>query len=310
MNEIGRTIVNKIIELHGSKDFCIAFLPYKRSMWNCMESVYEECKAAGIDAHCYPIPYLKMNPPNTPVTDKDLFDEAEDIESLTQADYVVIHYQYENHNKVTNMLPEYFTMALKDRYQCQVIYIPYGIRVGTNHFALQPAFVNVDYAFLESDEDMEYFIQIWKQHGIDFVGRAFSLGSPKLDAARKCKKKVPEEWAEQIGNRKVILITNSLGAYLGNPYERIILYTQAVKREYGNAIIFRPHPLLRTTIKSMIPDTEWRYNQMLEEFKGMGVIVDESEYLERAMSAADKLITDPSSVLPMWKETGREWEVI
>lgn len=316
MNEIGRKIVDKIIELHGSKDFSIAFLPYKRSMWNSMASVYEECIAAGIDAHCFPIPYARMKERGQIDyidTDFELFgDIAEPIESLTRTDYIVIHYQYEDHNRVTNMLPEYFTMALKDRYQCKIIYIPYGIRMGTDHFVLHSGLCQIDMAFLESEEDAISFVDKWQNVGVDFTGRVFSFGSPKLDAAKKLEKYVPKEWAELIGNREVTLLVNSLGAYLTDPYQRIILYTKAVKEEIqrNRAVIFRPHPLLLTTIKSMRPETLWRYNQMIDEFKSLGVIVDESEYLERAMAASDRLITDPSSVLPMWEETGKPWGML
>ena len=50
MNEIGKRIADKLAEIHGSRDFSIAFLPYKRSMWNSMESVYTECWSSGARA--------------------------------------------------------------------------------------------------------------------------------------------------------------------------------------------------------------------------------------------------------------------
>ena len=60
MNEIGKNITDKLIEIHGSTDFVIGFLPYKRSMWNCMESVYEECLKSGAVAYIMPLPYYLM----------------------------------------------------------------------------------------------------------------------------------------------------------------------------------------------------------------------------------------------------------
>jgi len=316
MNEIGRKIVDKLIELYGSADFKIAFLPYKRSMWNSMESVYEECKTSGIDAHCMPIPYIRMKEGHQGDyldTDKFLFgDIAEPVECLDDLnpDFIAIHYQYEDKNRVTNMLPKYFTKALKDRYNCKIVYLPYGIGSGKGGFAIQPGCRYVDYAFLEDQNNADRFIAAWLTQGVNFSGRVFAFGSPKFDAAHKTIEKiVPDEWADIIKDKSVTLIVNSLGAYLSNPYQRIILYTQAAKNEIniGNAVIFRPHPLLRTTIKSMRPETGWRYEQMCREFKELGVIVDESEYLERAMSAADILVSDPSSVLAMWRDTGKPW---
>lgn len=317
MNEIGRKITDKLIEIHGSADFSIAFLPYKRSMWNSMQSVYEECIASGIDAHVYPIPYLRMKENKQPDyidSDFELFgDIAERIEELTEVDYAAIHYQYEDHNKVTNMLPKYFTKAIKDRYHCKIIFLPYGIYGNQQRYSLQPGCRDIDYAFLESDDAANLFISGWQTQDVDFSGRIFSYGSPKLDIARKCSKQIPDGWSDRIGNRPVTLVCNSLGPYLEDPYQHILLYTVTVKEEVdkGSAVIFRPHPLLTTTIKSMVPGTEWRYIQMLNEFRAMShVIVDESEYLERAMAAADKLISDPSSVIPMWRATGRPWVIL
>jgi len=318
MNEIGRRIVDKLIELHGGTGFTMAFLPYKRSMWNSMESVFEECKASGIEVHCMPIPYYRMKE-NKQIdyidSDFDLFGQiAEPIENLAdiKPDYIAIHYQYEDHNKVTNMLPEYFTKALKDRYHAKIVYLPYGI-YGTNKvFSLQPGCRHIDYGFLEDKTAEEIFIAGWLTRGVDFTGRVFGFGSPKLDAMQKLTRDIPEEWSDIIGDRSVTLVCNSLGTFLTDPSKAIERYETSVIRELylGHAVIFRPHPLLRTTIKSMRPDTAERYEGFLETIQLNNVIVDESENLERALGIADKLISDPSSVIPMWKVTGRPWEVL
>ena len=133
MNEIGRKIVDKLIELHGSKDFKIAFLSYKRSMWNSMSSVYDECIKSGIDAHVYPIPYLRMDTKEV-VSDYEYFENAEDIETLSDPDYIAIHYYYDDLNAVTNMLPEYYTSAIKERYKCKIIFLPYLLQRLPVHF--------------------------------------------------------------------------------------------------------------------------------------------------------------------------------
>lgn len=312
---IGKKIANKIIEIHGSKDFEIAFLPYKRSMWNSMSSVYYELKDLGVKVHCMPIPYLRLKA-NKEVdyydTDFSLFgDIAEPIEMLDKPDYIVIHYQYENNNKVTGMLPEYFTKTLKDRYGAKIIYLPYGIGMGLGHFALQPGCRDIDYAFLESEDMAERFIAGWKLKGVDFEGRVFGYGSAKMDAVIGLKREIPDEWKSIIGDRQVLLITTSLGAFLTNPRERMMYYMQNVGGNLKqNAIIFRPHPLMRQTIKSMVNYCLYDYERMLNDFRSAGVIVDESEYLERAIAASDYLISDPSSVVEMWKVTGKPYTII
>ena len=316
MNDIGRKITNKIIELHGSTDFMIAFLPYKRSMWNSMQSVYEECIASGIDAHVFPIPYYRMKSGRQVDyidNDRDLFgDIAEDIDTLASLhpNYIVIHYQYQDHNAVTNMLPEYFTSALKERYHCKIIFIPYGIGLGefNRHFIIQPGLYDIDYAFVESEENAQQFIEEWAKHGVDFTGRVFGYGSPKLDMATSNTGTYPEEWRHIIGDRPVTLVATSLSTYLVDPVQAINSYKAAVVNEVrdGNAVIFRPHPLLRTTINAMRSTSEPLYNSLMESFRNMEhVIIDESEYLENAFHVADKLVSDPSSLISMWLPTGK-----
>lgn len=299
MNEIGKKITQKLIEIHGSSDFSIGFLPYKRSMWNCMESVYQECLKAGAMAYILPLPYYLM-PEKKIVCERDLFPEALDISLLDKIgfDFLVIHYPYDGNNRVTSMLPQYYTAELRN--YGTVIFIPYSCSRGVVT-RLHPGLANIDYGFLVSEAECEAFIAEWKTHGLDFTGRLFAYGSPKMDVMQKCEK----------GN--ATLLINSLAPYLKAPFNRIELYKTCITNEIGRGrrVIFRPHPLLRQTIKSMRPDTESAYNKFIEWCnKQDKVTVDESEYLEDAFSEADYLISDPSSVLEMWQSTGREYTVI
>ena len=130
--------------------------------------------------------------------------------------------------------------------------------------------------------------------------------------ARSLTKEIPEEWRDKIGDRPVTLIVNGLIPFLNEPYKKILDYLCMTLREIsrGNVVIFRPHPLMLTTIKSMAPHMEGYYAFLLTELRALGVIVDESEYLERALKAADYLISDPSSVVNMWQETKKDYEVM
>lgn len=300
MNEIGRKITQKLTEIHGSADFRIAFLPYKRSMWNSMQSVYEECRRSGADVYLCPMPYLrKFGRQRSEILDKDEFDQGTDIWSLPElnTDYVVIHYPYDGNNKVTSMLPKYYTAEL--RKFGKVIYIPYSC-TNMRQLRVQPGIANIDYAFLGTEGEAKAFIKEWQELGVDFTGRVFGYGSPKMDAIRKIS----------IGSATVIL--NSLGSFLMEPFVRIGKYMDIMLEETakGRKVIFRPHPLLRQTIKSMRPDTESEYAKLLIFAESIGVEVDESENLEETLGKADYLISDPSSVLEMWISTGREYRVI
>ena len=306
MNEIGRKIADKLIEIHGSTDFKIAFLPYKRSMWDSMESVFEECRRSGAAAYCVPIPYYRIIDGKIAGvdSDKDMYEKACSVSFLEQNifDFVVIHYPYDGNNKVTRMCSAFYTAEL--RKYGKVVYIPYSC-TNMRQLWVQPGIANVDYAFLSSEDAAEYFIEEWEALGVDFSGRAFGYGSPKMDAISKID--IPHN------ERQITLVLNSLAAFLRSPFERIRLYQHHISNEIrkGHDVIFRPHPLLRQTIKSMRPDTEETYEKFISWcWTQDRVIVDGSEYLEAALAQADYLISDPSSVLEMWMSTGREFKII
>lgn len=303
MNEIGKRITKKLIEIHGSSDFAIAFLPYKRSMWNSMESVYEECKAAGAMAYCIPIPYYRLKGHKEIEridSDQELFENAVETSILKKVawDFVVIHYPYDNNNLVTRMLPTYHTAELRN--YGKVVYIPYSC-TNMRQLRVQPGIANADYVFLGSDAEAMSFIHEWRNMDVDFNGRVFGYGSPKMDAMQKCS----------CGS--ATLVINSLGPYLAAPFIKIQAYQRVITDEIdrGRNVIFRPHPLLRQTIKSMRPDTEEAYNEFVEWCKAQeNVIYDETEDLEHALEQADYLVSDTSSVLEMWQSTGRKYKVL
>ena len=299
MNEIGKQITDKIIEIHGSTDFVIGFLPYKRSMWNSMASVYEECRKAGAVAYILPLPYYLM-PEKKIIVEQRFFRDALNIEYLKKInfDYLVIHYPYDGNNRVTSMLPKYYTAELRN--YGKVIFIPYSCSPGI-FTRLHTGLANIDYAFLRSEEECEAFIAEWAAHGVDFSGRVFGYGSPKMDAMQKCS----------CGSSTLVI--NSLAPYLSAPFVKIDAYQTVITHEIGRGrkVIFRPHPLLQQTIKSMRPDTEEAYNGFVEWCKAQeNVIYDETEDLEHALEQADYLFSDPSSVLEMWQSTGREYRII
>lgn len=301
MNEVGKRITAKLIDIHGSSDFAVAFLPYKKSMWNSMESVYEECRAAGAMAYCIPIPYYRLKGRGEIEridSDQDLFKDAADTSLLQKVawDFVVIHYPYDNNNLVTRMLPTYHTSELRN--YGKVVYIPYSC-TNMRQLRVQPGIANVDYVFLGSDAEAVSFIDEWKDIGVDFTGRVFGYGSPKMDAMQK------------LDSGFTTLVINSLGPFLVSPMKRIGMYRDAIQEEIQTKmVVFRPHPLLRQTIKALRPEAENEYNRFLDWVKQIGGIVDESEDLEGALACADYLISDPSSVLEMWASAGRKFRVL
>ena len=83
---------------------------------------------------------------------------------------------------------------------------------------------------------------------------------------------------------------------------------QREKRK-GSTIIYRPHPLVQDALAVMRPQAMDPYENFLSQILPL-VHYDDSPYLSRAMRAADKLISDPSSVVRSWIPTGKPYEVI
>ena len=103
----------------------IVFLPYKSSMWDSLESIWQAAAADKEHCNCYvvPIPYADRNPDGTihewhnerdlypdyvPTYDCDTFD----LETL-HPDVIFVHNIYDNCNIVTTVDSRFYTDKLK-----------------------------------------------------------------------------------------------------------------------------------------------------------------------------------------------------
>ncbi len=174
-------------------------------------------------------------------------------------------------------------------------------------------------------------------------GRVLGLGSPKMDKVLTAKEEdfeIPEEWKRHIyknhvcegdsnkddacgdnsndgnackddGNRrKVIFYNTSIGAFLQHG-EKMLEKMQSVfkifEQEQENImLLWRTHPLLPTTIKSMWPELYEEYEKIVEEYRADGWgIYDDSANLNRAIAVSNAYYGDPSSVAELFKEVGK-----
>ena len=79
--------------------------------------------------------------------------------------------------------------------------------------------------------------------------------------------------------------------------------------ECGNMVIFRPHPLMEETIKDRCPELLNKWEELID-FAEEYAIVDHDHELAESMYFANYMISDPSSVIEIWKETGKPYEVL
>lgn len=211
------------------------FLPYKASMWDSLESVWQ---AAAEDPNCtayvIPIPYYDKNPdgsfremhyegdlypPYVPVTDYREYDFAEH-----RPDVVFIHNPYDNGNYVTSVHPFFYSDHLK-QFTDNLVYIPYFILNEIDpenreavekmkHFCTVPAVINADKVIVQSAAMRRIYVNVLMEETAKneslvrqrevrkyWEEKILGLGSPKLDKVLKTSREeldIPDEWLRLI----------------------------------------------------------------------------------------------------------------
>ena len=70
--------------------------------------------------------------------------------------------------------------------------------------------------------------------------------------------------------------------------------------------MWRPHPLIKATIESMRPELWKKYEGIVREYKEAGWgIYDDSAELDRAIEVSDAYYGDSSSVVQLFRESGK-----
>lgn len=305
--------IDEVISLDKLK---IVFMPYKASMWDCMESVWEAADAdEECDAYVVPIPYYERNdkggaeklcyegdifPADVPITSYEDFSLDKE-----RPDIIYIHNPYDGNNYVTSVHPDYYTENLK-KYTDELVYIPYYILGGggmpDSHRCL-PSYQYIDKIIVQ-DEDK-------KESMLDFVPeeKIVAIGCPKVDRLLKLDRKkqeileheIPQEWREKIAGKKVILFNISITGILNNKryaMKKIRYVLSCFENRDDVVLLWRPHPLVEATLKSMRPELYGEYMEIKDSFvrKGEGIL-DETGDAGIAAVVADAYLGENSSSL-------------
>jgi hypothetical protein len=129
---------------------------------------------------------------------------------------------------------------------------------------------------------------------------------------------MPEEWAQLIKGKKVVLYNTTIGALLqGN--EAYLQKLRAVLEMFRGrddvVLWWRPHPLLESTLASMRPDLLAEYQKIAAEYRGEAGekgekrppqgIWDMTADLHRAIAMSDLYYGDGSSLVTLYETTGK-----
>ena len=321
----------------------IVFLPYKASKWDSLESVWRAAEEdESCDAYVIPIPYFDKNPDGSfgrmhyegneypddvPVTSWEEYRISE-----RRPDVIYFHNPYDQCNYVTSVHPDFYASCLR-KYTDMLVYIPYFIAVNDTvpeHFCVTPGVLYAHKVVVQSENVRKTYIQeIHKyereNHCKDAFGKAedkiLALGSPKYDKAATASEdqyEIPQDWEKRIlkadgSRKKVILYNTTIDAmlrYREEMIEKIRRTLEIFKNSQEVALLWRPHPLLKTTLQSMHPQLLLDYIQIEKQYQEEGWgIYDDTAQLYRAITLSDAYYGDWSSVVELYKQTGKPFMI-
>jgi len=298
------------------------FLPYKASMWDSLESVWQAAAAdPDCDAYVIPIPYYDKNPDGSfrkmhyegglypdyvPITKYDEFDFG-----AHHPDMIFIHNPYDSTNFVTSIDPFFYSDKMKKVTDC-LVYIPYYATAGgmSEGQGLCPAYVNADYIVIQSEKYRHFFDERIPD------SKFLALGSPKFDSViHKCQNPPapPEEWKlsdarlekmkRQDGDcparPKVYFYNTSIGGMLGNTdafLKKMRYVFDTFKGREDACLLWRPHPLMESTFDSMRKSYKPQYLALKKAFVEENIgILDETADIEKTIALCDAYIGDSAT---------------
>ena len=324
-NKITKSLNHQLTKAAGSlkKDVKVrleaVFLPYKASMWDSLESVWQAANAdPDCDAYVIPIPYFDkrpdgsfgdmhyeadLYPANVPITPYGDFDFASHC-----PDVVFIHNPYDDMNFVTSVHPFFYSQNIK-KYTDMLVYIPYYATAGAMSAgqAWCPAYENADYIVIQSEKFKKYFDRQIPE------SKFLVFGSPKFDSViHKCQNppQVSAEWEGKMKGRKVYFYNTSITGMLANTdaFLKKMNYVFTVFRGRQDAcLLWRPHPLLESTFDSMRAMYKPIYEALKTSFveDNLGIL-DETSDMENSIALSDVYIGDSgTSVTSLFGVAGK-----
>lgn len=311
----------------------VVFFPYKASMWTSLESIW---RAAAADEQCEAkvvvIPYftLDSNCNKTKLNyEASLFPKDVPIIHYNQyhveqehPDIIFIHNPYDDGNNVTRVPEQYYSYNLKQHTE-QLIYSPYGMM---GYYSPQTgAFMCRTKGVFFSDKVLVQSArvkQIYIDHHVS-PDKLLALGSPKVDAIVESLRKpavYPDGWEKKLAGRKVFLYNTHLSYFVRGAVYKMQYpdrddfakrshegaFRELLNRD-GCAVIWRPHPLLKSMLASrnLYESLEFvkQLEQMLAESEN-GVLDENGEY-DISFRLSDALITTYSSIIPEYMISGK-----
>lgn len=286
----------------------IVFFPYKASMWDSLESVWRAAAAdPDCDVYVVPIPYYDRNgdgsqgayhyegndfPPDVPVVYYEIY-RLED----RKPDIAYIHNPYDWGNFVTTVDPRFYSEEIKKHVE-KLVYIPYYTTTGgmAESQARCVAYYHADYIVIQSEKYRKFFAPELPD------GKFLPLGSPKFDRIiRMCADPgpLPEAWRDRMAGRKVYFYNTSINGLLADTprfLKKMAYVFRCFQGREDACLLWRPHPLLESTLDSLRPELRPVYDKMKRFFIENGIgIYDDTPDITETVSHCDVYLGDSAT---------------
>lgn len=302
-----------------SSVYHVIFMPYKASMWDSLESIWRACKEdKRCECYVMPIPYYEFDsktnrwlycydgalfPEEVPITHYQSYSIQQN-----RPDVAYVHNPYDDLNLVTRVEPRFYSKELK-QYVGKLVYVPYYVTSGfiaPEHLTLS-VYQHMDYMVVQSEYAKSFC------ESMPYYDKILPFGSPKLDRViRLCQEEpvIPETWKPLLEGKKVLMLNTSIGCFLeqGNIYlQKIKNICKTINNQSQVALIWRPHPLLEATIKSMRPHLLSDFYELKDYFlENKTGILDETSDISRAIAISHGYIGEEgSSVINLFGAAGK-----
>lgn len=336
-------ILYQAVDIHITSRREVVFLPYKAAMWDSLESVWMAAQNDPYcDAYVVPIPYYDRNSDKSlgkMHDESSLYPSYVPITKYTEYDFenrhpdmIFIHNPYDDSNYVTSVHPFFYSNKLKAYTDC-LVYIPYFVLEdrpfsnkeyvdATAHFCYVPAVQHADYVIVQSEQMKETYVEVLTQAfgshtRKKWESKILGIGSPKMDKGLSENKvfEIPEEWKKVIyfpdgRKKKVVLYNTGISSMLEHKramlekMRNVFSIFNAQKEEIG--LLWRPHPLMLSTIQAMCPKLEKPYLELTAWYqKEKCGIYDDTPDLDRALELCDAYYGDLSSLVQLCENLGK-----
>jgi hypothetical protein len=325
MQEQSMSYMEKLLELFYKVELeiqsvCIkkeiVFLPYNAAMWDCLESIWI---AASQDpkfvVSVIPIPYYEKNsqgqvvaekydggkfPPYVPIVDYSSYSLEEH-----QPEIAYIHNPFDSYNNITTVHPDYYSKELK-KYVKRLVYVPYFVTedaVFVTHREL-PAYYYVDNIVVQCEKMMGSFASTIKSDKFIPVGSPIADRIINLDLH---KPDIPDSWkamlpnGDDFGGKKVVMFNTSLSMMMRERekfLDKIEYVIRMFRRVEDVILVWRPHPLMHSTLQNMGIDLYNRFlaieSMFVQERLG---ILDKTTDVGIAVALCDAYVGEDSSAI-------------